>query len=193
MVMAGFSLVVPRAVERRIESSGLHSLFRRAPDAIVAPACMHIDQHSGLSWLDNALHAGRAVTSQDIAANREDLICIVDDDLGVCEFIASCLRAAGFSVAMAQQGSDAVERAIHLHPRAIILDLEMPIMDGLAVLCALKSDERTHAIPVVMLSGSSEREWPVLARRSGGAACLPKPSSAEMLVETVRNVLRPHH
>lgn len=132
-----------------------------------------------------------AVTSDGLLRRRTDVIFIIDDEVAVRGFIAECLFSAGFRAVAVGHGFGVVERVILADPLAIILDLEMPGLDGLAVLETLKSDGRTRHIPVVMFSGSLQRGWQTAAQRNGCAVCLDKPTSPDLLIATVRNTVNP--
>jgi two-component system cell cycle response regulator len=92
------------------------------------------------------------------------------------------LEAADYAVIEAEDGQQAVEQALAQAPSVILLDVEMPVLDGHQALAALKSDERTHDIPVVFLSGRGAGEDLVQALREGAHDYLRKPPEpAELL------------
>jgi len=76
-------------------------------------------------------------------------VLVVDDDEGVRESGAEILRAAGLSVAEAEDGEVALEMLREIHPRVILLDLRMPRRDGLSLIASLEG--RT---PIMVMSGS---------------------------------------
>lgn len=90
---------------------------------------------------------------------------------------------------MTHHGVHIVAQAISMKPHVILLDLELPGMDGQAVLIALKAEARTRAIPVVMCSGSTDARWQTLATKHGSTACVAKPASPELLVDVVYRAL----
>ncbi len=81
------------------------------------------------------------------------LVLIADDYADAREMIGIALELAGFQTAFAENGAEAIERAMMLRPRAIVMDLSMPVLDGLSAAAVLKKDERTHHIPIVVVSG----------------------------------------
>ena len=93
------------------------------------------------------------------------------------------LQRAGFAVSGAMDGPSGLEQARTLRPAAITLDVLMPGMDGWSVLAALKADERTATIPVIMLSMIQDRN---LGFGLGATDYLTKPVDRERLVEVIR-------
>ena len=83
-------------------------------------------------------------------------ILLAEDDKFLRRAAEAKLRQRGFDVRSAVDGDEAVALAIERPPDLMLLDLLMPKRDGLAVLEALKGDERTRGIPVVILSNSSK-------------------------------------
>ena len=79
-------------------------------------------------------------------------VLIVDDDPFFIEFYRAELTQYGFDVDYAKNGEDGVEKAKTVHPDIILLDVILPKMDGFAVLEALKSNDSTKDIPVIIIS-----------------------------------------
>jgi CheY-like chemotaxis protein len=121
---------------------------------------------------------------------RNQLIHVVDDDESLCVWLSMSLVDAGFEVATARHATDIVERAIVSQPCVIILDVEIPGIDGQAALRALKTDPRTNQIPVVMCSGDMSSGWQTVATANGCTSCLTKPASIDLLLDAVRHALR---
>ncbi|MGD0674479.1 MAG: response regulator [Polyangiaceae bacterium] len=89
----------------------------------------------------------------------------------------------------AENGRAGIDLAAKCGPDAILLDFSMPGMDGAEVLRLLKSDARTSAIPVVMLTAVPELAWGAVG--SASSAFLEKPCDPETLVQTMLRVVRP--
>ena len=94
------------------------------------------------------------------AAQPDDEVNVlfVEDDPSVAQMYKLKLELDGYQVAVAADGEAAVQMATQDPPDIIFLDIRLPKLDGLAVLEALRADERTKAVPVVILSNYSERE-----------------------------------
>ncbi|MDE2599574.1 MAG: response regulator [Rhodocyclaceae bacterium] len=107
-----------------------------------------------------ALHA--ALSNLGVGKNRAANVLVVDDDPQSVEIIAGHLKVAGCSTLRAYGGKEGVAAAMAQQPELIILDLTMPGMSGFEVVEALKSDERTARIPILIVTGKqvsrAERE-----------------------------------
>jgi CheY-like chemotaxis protein len=98
---------------------------------------------------------GQAATK----SGEEDVrVLFVEDDHAVAQMYKLKLELDGYRVEVAGDGVRALEMARRNPPDIIFLDIRLPKMDGLGVLEALRSDERTGKVPVVILSNYSERE-----------------------------------
>jgi DNA-binding response OmpR family regulator len=116
-------------------------------------------------------------------------ILAVDDESDVLMVIKTGLEVEGFDVITAGNGRDALALAKEEKPDLILLDVMMPIMDGFQALKALKADEDTCMIPVVMLTGLSERAKIQEALSSGTSYYIVKPFDFDEVVNKVRTVL----
>ena len=109
------------------------------------------------------------------AARGEDgkgVVLVIDDDPAQCDLMTRFLEREGFSARTAPDGRTGLDLAHALRPRAILLDVTMPGMDGWSVLSALKADPELAKIPVVMVTFVSERG---LAASLGAADYVLKP------------------
>ncbi len=88
----------------------------------------------------------------DRLREAEGEILVVDDDPGVRERLRTVLERSGYSVGEAGDGAEALHRVMHGPPRAILLDLTMPVMDGFAFLHALRERPGCQDIPVIVFS-----------------------------------------
>jgi GAF domain-containing protein/DNA-binding response OmpR family regulator len=118
-------------------------------------------------------------------ALQAPLILVVDDDATVRELVARHLERAGFSVATAKGGQEALRLARDLKPSAMTLDIMMPDIDGWTVLAAIKGDPSLAAIPVVLMTIVEEKNR---GYALGAADYLVKPVNRSKLVETLRSV-----
>jgi CheY-like chemotaxis protein len=115
-------------------------------------------------------------------------VLLVDDDDDSRELCAEYLEGAGFEVVQAGNGVDAVGTAIGRHPDLVVMDLEMPEMDGLAAIQTLKDDTRTCAIPIIVLSATGDVDQ-AKASRVGCETCLVKPCVPDELEGVIRAVI----
>ena len=110
------------------------------------------------------------------------LILIVDDYDDAREVLTVLLELAGHSVLQAANGVEAVSIATRLQPDVILMDLAMPIMDGLAATRLLRADPRTCGIRIVALTANgNDVKWRNAALQSGCDDCYAKPLNFESL------------
>ncbi|WP_255722418.1 hybrid sensor histidine kinase/response regulator [Lichenibacterium dinghuense] len=114
--------------------------------------------------------AARADGHEPAAA--KDVVLVIDDDPTQRELITRFLGREGFGAVTAADGYAGLQLAKSLHPRAILLDVTMPGLDGWSVLSALKADAEVSDIPVIMVTFVDERG---LATQLGAADYVMKP------------------
>ena len=113
-------------------------------------------------------------------------ILIVDDDPGIRRLIATTLEdVSGYRMAEAGDGEEAVERAREVEPSIVFLDIDMPRLNGIETCRRLKSEPVTADATIVMLTGDSEQEAELEARRAGADVFLTKPFSPLHLLRLV--------
>jgi len=110
-------------------------------------------------------------------------ILIVDDEPGIVDVLIAVLEDAGHRASGATNGQEGLSRLKASLPDLMLLDVEMPVLDGEETLRALKADPRLAAVPVLMMSGIPESM--VKRRCRGYDAFLRKPFSLAELLETV--------
>jgi two-component system chemotaxis response regulator CheY len=116
-------------------------------------------------------------------------ILVVDDELYMRRLMQHHLARAGYELAFAVNGRDAVEQATRNQPGLIIMDVMMPDMDGLAALKQLKESEATRGIPVIMITASAQALTRQEAEASGAALFFTKPFSPTQLLEDIKRRL----
>ncbi len=121
-------------------------------------------------------------------------ILIVDDDEGVTQTFARMLKLEGFQVRTAINAESGLKVANESQPNAIILDLRMPLVDGLGFLRRLRSQDDQRATPVAIVTGDYFLEDSVANElRELGAELRFKPLWLEDLVGLARNLLKVTH
>jgi two-component system OmpR family response regulator len=126
----------------------------------------------------------RAVTT----ATPEARLLVVDDEPNIVDLLATSLRFAGFEVATARNGSEALRVAPEFRPDLLVLDVMMPGLDGFTVVRRLRQDGMTA--PVVFLTAKDSTEDKVTGLTLGGDDYVTKPFSLEEVVARIRAVLR---
>ena len=117
-------------------------------------------------------------------------ILVVDDEEDIRELVQLHLDREQYQTIACETGERALELARDKRPQAIVLDLMLPGIDGLAVCKQLKQDTRTSAIPIVMLTAKGEEADIVTGLELGADDYVTKPFSGKVLVARVRAVLR---
>ncbi|HTZ11436.1 MAG TPA: response regulator transcription factor [Candidatus Margulisiibacteriota bacterium] len=117
-------------------------------------------------------------------------ILIVDDEANICLLVSAFLEKKGFTVITANNGKEGVSAAHKFLPDLILLDINMPKMDGFAVLEKLKHSPETMPIPVIMLSGRGDNESKIKASGSYSEYYITKPFELEELESKIKLVLR---
>ena len=102
-------------------------------------------------------------------SGRETTVCIVDDNDDIRDIYSMKFRNEGFSVVTAGDGEEALVVIKRDRPDVVLLDIQMPILDGLGVLKVLKSDIDLAKIPVVILSNVDSEEMFQHVSELGGA------------------------
>ena len=121
-------------------------------------------------------------------ARPEARLLVVDDEPNILELLSVSLRFAGFEVATATDGADALDKVRDVKPDLIVLDVMMPGLDGFAVASTLRS--RGDHVPVVFLTARDATEDRVQGLTLGGDDYVTKPFSLEEVVARIRAVLR---
>lgn len=117
-------------------------------------------------------------------------ILIVEDDTDIAALIAHYLEKAGYASEMVSDGGRALTTARETPPDLIILDLMLPGLNGLEVCKALRLDNRTAALPIIMLTARGEESERILGLDSGADDYVVKPFSPNELMARVRALLR---
>ncbi|MHC4976197.1 MAG: diguanylate cyclase [Planctomycetota bacterium] len=123
-------------------------------------------------------------------SNKAPVILLIDDDKDVHMFLKLRLQAENIELHSAENGIDGIRRAGELMPDLILLDLNMPIMDGFEVLRELKDDPELFSIPVIFFSGSDSAEDKVLGFDLGAIDFINKPFDIAVLRARLRSALR---
>ena len=154
-------------------------------------AAPYLDEAS--SWAqDDALPLPTALEAREVAppavalASRQSgRILVVDDNADMREYVGRLLAEQGWEVEAAPDGEAALQSARARLPDLVLTDVMMPGLDGFGLLRALKLDERTRAVPVILLSARAGEEAAIEGMQKGADDYLVKPFSAKQLVSVV--------
>jgi DNA-binding response OmpR family regulator len=112
-------------------------------------------------------------------------VLVVDDEEDVVDVLRLVLGKSGYEVLTASSGMDGLTRAQSALPEVIVLDIMMHQMDGWEVLKLLKLDDRTRAIPVVILSARAEPKDKIRGLQEGAVDYVTKPFAVRELLEKI--------
>jgi DNA-binding response OmpR family regulator len=91
-----------------------------------------------------------------MTTEEKNMVCIIDDDPNILEIYGIKLKNEGFKVITAENGEKGIELITEKKPDIILLDIMMPVKDGIGVLVDLKNDVKLAKIPVIILSNVSD-------------------------------------
>lgn len=114
------------------------------------------------------------------------LVMVVDDDIYNRNMLRLLLELEGYLVSEAEDGLDALHKATHDVPDAMILDVMMPNMDGIAACRALRARQETSRLPIIMLSGKTQIGSAEEGLAAGANVYLSKPTDMDELLSTLR-------
>lgn len=117
-------------------------------------------------------------------------VLAIDDDKTTLGILESQLNSLGYRVVTERSAVKGIEIAKEFSPDIILLDLNMPIMDGFQVMSSLRKDKLTKSIPVLMLTVNKDRETVVEAMRHGAVDYIVKPYNIDKLVMKIKSAIR---
>jgi two-component system chemotaxis response regulator CheY len=112
----------------------------------------------------------------------------VDDSKTMRDMVAFTLRGAGYTVTAAEDGKQALTMLATNPVDVVITDLNMPVMDGVALIRALRADPKYRALPILMLTTESDSNKKSEGRSAGATGWIVKPFSPDKLIEVVNRV-----
>ncbi|HBB34856.1 MAG TPA: response regulator [Cyanobacteria bacterium UBA8803] len=117
-------------------------------------------------------------------------ILFIDDELHVRQVVKACLEAlGGWDVLLAASAQEGLVKAVSAQPDAILLDVMLPEIDGLALLQQLKANSVTQSIPVVFLTARLSLTEPQRFQELGVKGAIAKPFNSLTLVPQIANAL----
>ena len=117
------------------------------------------------------------------------LIMVVDDSVTVRKVTGRLLERSGFEVITAKDGIDAIATLEEKTPDAMLLDIEMPRMDGFEVATHMRHDDRLRAVPIIMITSRTGEKHRERAFDIGVNAYMGKPFQENELLSTLRELL----
>lgn len=112
-------------------------------------------------------------------------VLVADDDASTLRLVEMVLSRHGLMVVTARDGEEVLKKVAAEKPDAILLDIQMPKLDGLAVCSKLKAAEATAMIPVGFLTAKNDVDSYKQAQKLGGILYVTKPFKPEKLIDAV--------
>ncbi|OUL37428.1 hybrid sensor histidine kinase/response regulator [Nostoc sp. T09] len=119
-----------------------------------------------------------------------DFVLIVDDNPTNLSVLSQALKGAGFAVRVAEDGESAIELVQHKPPALILLDVQMPGIDGFETCQKLKADPLTQTIPIIFMTALTDTENKVKGLSLGAVDYIPKPFEQAEVIARVRSHLQ---
>jgi chemotaxis protein histidine kinase CheA/CheY-like chemotaxis protein len=143
--------------------------------------------------------------SVDLSANRQGIstvrpgaapvpergkhILVVDDSPSVRRVVSTMLKSNGWEVQMARDGVEALEMISYETPAAVLLDIEMPRMDGYELIATVRAQEQYRTLPLVVLTSRAAAKHQQRAMQLGASAYVVKPYQDEELLGTLKSLV----
>jgi two-component system cell cycle response regulator DivK len=125
----------------------------------------------------------------NIAESRPDApsILVAEDNPDSRDALRALLEAYGFAVVEAENGQEAIKQALRHHPDLVLMDIMMPVMDGLQATRTLRASPDFRQVPIVALTAMAGSRQ--LAMEAGCDDHLPKPIDIPAFLQTIRTLL----
>lgn len=123
-------------------------------------------------------------------SNKNLTVLVIDDIEENCELLARKIEAEGYSVVTAHDGQQGLDQLLNHHIGLILLDIEMPVMDGVTMLAHLRDDPATRHIPVIMVTATEDMTVALSCLNKGACGYITKPYDMEQLTTQINNCLQ---
>ena len=146
------------------------------------------------STIDLAPALPRVQPSGGLAApTRSAVVLLVEDNEANVMTLSSYLKAKGFTLILAKNGQEAIDLNQTHHPDMILMDIQMPVMDGLEAMRHIRQDDRFVATPIIALTSLAMLGDHDRCLAAGATAYLSKPVKMKQLVSTMQALLHPEN
>jgi twitching motility two-component system response regulator PilG len=158
----------------------------------------HLRAAARLNPNDSSLRAQISVLEKQISIEKEaaealkkqPVVMVIDDSPTIRKLVAVTLERQGYKVVIAADGMQAISKLNETSPDLVLLDINMPYMDGHQVCKVLKGNSATKQVPIVMLSGKDGFIDKVRARISGATEFITKPVDPNILLAVVQKYFK---
>jgi PAS domain S-box-containing protein len=129
------------------------------------------------------------LTEQSESVEVKATILLVDDNPIICQTVSDYLTIKGYSIVIAHNGIQALEKTKELHPDLILMDIQMPTMDGLEAIRQLRADEQMKEVPIIALTALAMPGDKQRCLQAGANEYLSKPVSFKQLISSIKKLL----
>ncbi len=136
--------------------------------------------------------ASRQAANEEVEADRPPLVMVVDDSVTVRKVTSRLLERNGMNVVTAKDGVDAIAQLQEHKPDIMLLDIEMPRMDGFEVATLVRHDERLKDLPIIMITSRTGEKHRERAMSIGVNQYLGKPYQESLLLDTIAQLVDSH-
>lgn len=116
-------------------------------------------------------------------------ILAVDDSISIRQMVSHTLKDAGYEVETANDGNDALKKAQQTRFDVVISDVNMPIMGGLELVKAIRSNPAYRFVPILMLTTETSMDKKQEGKQAGATGWLVKPFNPDTLLKTIKRVI----
>ena len=177
-------------VEKTREAGENFMAGKQSTGEVEAEAVVSMEEEKGPS-LGEAIAAaapvGDGLIVAPLLARTIPLVMVVDDSLTVRKITSRMLLREGFEVATAKDGVDGLQQLQDIEPDIILLDIEMPRMDGFEFARNVRADAKTKGIPIIMITSRTADKHRNRALELGVNEYMGKPYQEEQLLVLIRN------
>ena len=124
-----------------------------------------------------------------MTSQRPKTIVFAEDDRDVARLVKFKLEREGFKVIYFPDGEGVTEAIVEILPNIVILDIMMPVQDGLSILREIKSNPKTTHIPVIMLSAKGQEKDVVKGLETGASDYITKPFAPAELMARIKRIV----
>lgn len=117
-------------------------------------------------------------------------ILLVDDEVDILEFVSYNLLREGYEVYTASNGREALQKALEIRPHLVLLDVMMPVMDGMTTCTAMRSHRELKDTLIIFLSARSEDQSQIDGFEHGADDYITKPIKVKILVSRIKAMLK---
>jgi two-component system cell cycle response regulator DivK len=134
-------------------------------------------------------HAQKKEAIKGVRPDASPTVMVVEDYEEARHMISMVLRMSGYVVVEATNGQEAVELARRTRPNVILMDLHLPVLDGLAATRRIREQPETRDVPVVALTAHGTPDYRLKALAAGCNEFLTKPLDFDQLERTLKHLL----